>query len=427
MQNGKWWFTCLALLYGTVVVGEQLKLEPITDRSGASEACGPVAIRWGFMCPIAGRFNDHLYALNFTRPKDVPWDTRTPIEAPVAFWSRGKDGKWGSVLLDAPHRTYQTPTLLLGRDGRAHVFTLEPFDSTIQWFHANDPANARFTRTEISIGWGSYMSGAIDQRGIAALVYWANGSEKIPDCYPGSKIGCTLVNTVTGETRNLIVDSPGAPYCYNQVFFNQTGLHILSIRSEVVPGSILCGTRNHYVDLRYYHCPDPLAAKPQWRHVTIMHNEHACIQPLGNVVDASGRVHLLYNYNVDDGHGNPTQYKLVYAASRELVSGNQTPDFAQHELSTPGDGRLFLTRDGAVHVVAYSGGGSMQYARVLDGVAGRFTPWKTVTPEVSLARLFPIDAGNGSTPSGDLEGIFVPTVNAPQKDTLFYFSLRPGE
>jgi hypothetical protein len=36
-------------------------------------------------------------------------------------------------------------------------------------------------------------------------------------------------------------------------------LHILSIRSEVVPGSILCGTRNHYIDLRYYHCPDPQA------------------------------------------------------------------------------------------------------------------------------------------------------------------------
>jgi hypothetical protein len=415
---------CFAILYGAIALGEQVKLEPITDHSGASEACGPIAIRWGFMCSIGGRFNDHLYALNYTRLGDVPWDTRTPIEAPVAFWSRGKDGKWTSVLLDAPHRTYQTPTLLLGHDGRAHVFTLEPFDSSIQWFHANDPSNAAFSRTEIPIGWGSYMSGAIDQRGIVALVYWANGAGGLP-AYSGSKLGCTLLNTTTGESKNFTIDSPGAPYCYNQIFFNQTGLHILSIRTEVVPGSILCGTRNHYIDLRYYYCPDPLAADPQWQHVTIMHNDRACIQPLGDIVDPSGRVHLLYNYNVDDGHGNATPWKLVYAASRAAASGAQAPEFVQHELSTPGDGRLFLTRDGAVHIIAYSGGGSAQYARVLDGVAGRFAAWKTFTPEVSLSRLFPIDARNGSTPSDDLEAIFVPSINVPQKDTLFYLSLRP--
>ena len=191
------------------------------------------------------------------------------------------------------------------------------------------------------------MSGRhIDQHGMAALIYWANGAGEIPACYPGSKLGCILVNTATGESKNLIIDSPGAPYCYNQVFFNQTGLHILSIRSEVVPGSIICGTRNHYVDLRYYHCSDPLASNPVWQHTTIMHNDRACIQPLGNIVDPSGRVHLLYNYVVDDGHGKPAgPAKLVYAASREPASPTQEPpQFVQHELPTPGDGRLFLTR-----------------------------------------------------------------------------------
>ncbi len=426
MQNSKCSLAFLAVIYCTITLGQQTTLEQITDHSGASAACGPVAIRWGFMCPIGGRFNDHLYALNFTRTSDVAWDTPTPIEAPIAFWSR-KDGKWASVLLDSPHRTYQTPTLLLSPDGRAHVFTLHPADSSINWFHGSDPSNTKFTRTALPIGWGSYMSGAIDHRGMAALIYWANGAGEIPACYPDSKLGCTLVNTTSGESKNLTIDSPGAPYCYNHVFFNQTGLHVLSIRSEVVPGSILCGTRNHYVDLRYYHCSDPLASNPQWQHITIMHNDRASIQPLGNVIDSSGRVHLLYFYALDDGHGNATPSKLVYAASREPASSNKQPEFVQHELSTPGDGRLFLTRDGAVHIIAYSSGGNAYHAHVVDGVAGKFTPWKSFTPAISMNRLFPIDMRNGSTPSDDLEAIFIPTTNVAQKNCMFYFSCRPGE
>ena len=197
---------------------------------------------------------------------------------------------------------------------------------------------------------------------------------------------------------------------------------ILAIRSEVVPGSILCGTRNHYIDLRYYHCSDPLATNPQWQQVVIMHNDRACIQPLGNILDPSGRIHLLYCYTLDDGHGQPAgPAKLVYAASRELVSSTQEPQFVQHELPTPGDGRLFLTRDGAVHVVAYSDGGNLYHARVLDGVAGTFTPWKSFAPGISLGRLFPIDARNGSTLSDDLAAVLIPSTNTSPKDSLFYF------
>jgi hypothetical protein len=407
----------MAVLYGTVLFGQQADIQQITDRSGASAACGPVAVRWGFMCPIGGRFGDHLYALNFTRPAGVAWDAPTPIEAPVAFWSR-ENGKWTSVLLDAPRRTYQTPTLLLGPDGRAHVFTLHPGDSSIQWFHASGPSNTAFARTEIPIGWGSYMSGAINDKGQAALIYWANG----PD-YSKSTLGCTLLDTTRGKYRNLTIDSPSAPYCYNQVFFDRTGLHVFGVRSEVVEGSIICGTRNHYTELRYYHCGDPLSTDPKWQHVVIAQNDRASFQPLGNVVDPSGRVHLLYLYMLDDGHGKAAgPAKLVYAASRAPVSPEHAPEFVQHELPMPGDGRLFLTSDGAVDIVAYASGGSVYYGRVLDGVEGKFSRWKSFTPAVSLNRLFPIDARNGSTPGADLEAIFIPTIDSPQKDSLYYFS-----
>ncbi|HTL28625.1 MAG TPA: hypothetical protein VL282_05385, partial [Tepidisphaeraceae bacterium] len=203
---------CFLLQSGNALGQQAPNIELITDRSAASEACGPTAVRWGFMCPIAGRFNDHVYALNFTRTPDVAWDVTTPIEAPIAFWSRSKEGKWNSILLDGPKRTYQTPTLLLSPDGRANVFTLEPADSNIHWFHADDSSNTKFTRTEIPMGWGSYMSGAINNKGLAALVYWANG----PD-YAASTLGCTLLDTTTGKSRNITVDSPGAPYCYNQL------------------------------------------------------------------------------------------------------------------------------------------------------------------------------------------------------------------
>lgn len=380
------------------------------------------------MCPIGGRFEDHLYALNFARPAGVAWDARTPIEAPVAFWAR-KDGQWHSVLLDGPRRTYQTPTLLLGPDGRAHVFTLHPADSVIDWFHAGDPSNSAFTRTEIPIGWGAYMSGAIDRRGMAALVYWANGAGNIPECYPGSKLGCILLNTGTGESKNLIIDSPGAPYCYNQVFFDRTGLHVFGVRNVVVPGSILCGTRNHYTELRYYHCGDPLAADPTWQHVVIAQNDRGCFQPLGNIVDPSGRVHLLYIYMLDDGHGKATgPARLVYAVSREPVSGTRGPQFVRHELSMASDGRLFLSNSGAVYIVAYDSGGSVHCMRVLDGIGGKFSQEKSFTPSVGLSRLFPIDGRNGSTAQDDLlEAIFVPTTDSPRKDSLYYFSFRPGE
>ncbi|HWB53811.1 MAG TPA: hypothetical protein VG722_06450 [Tepidisphaeraceae bacterium] len=426
MRNRTRWLACMAVLNCTILFGQQANIEPITDHSGASAACGPVAIRWGFMCPIGARFHDHVYALNFTRPAGVAWNALTPIETPIAFWSRNRDGKWTSVLLDGPERTYQTPTLLIDPDGRASVFTLHPADSSIQWFRANDLSNTAFTRTPIPIGWGSYMSGAINDKGEAALVYWANGAGPIPECYPGSKLGCTLLNTVTGRSKNIIIDSPGAPYCYNQVFYNRTGLHIFGVRSIVVPGSLICGTRNHYTELRYYHCDDPNAADPKWQHVVIAQNDRGSFQPLGNVVDPSGRVHLLYVYTLDDGHGKaagPT--KLVYAVSREPVSATQAPLFVQHELSTPGDGRIFLTRDGAVYIVAYDSGGSVDYARVLDGVAGKFTQWKSFTPSVPLNRLFPIDVRNGSTPGADLEAIFIPTTDSPQKNSMYYFSLQP--
>src|SRR5690349_11201351 len=109
MRTVAWIFLaicCTGLpLNGAVAAHTNANLQLITDRSGGSECCGPGAIRWGFMCPIAARFHDHLYALTFTRTPDGPWDALTPIEAPVAFWSQ-RNGKWTSVVLDAPHRTY---------------------------------------------------------------------------------------------------------------------------------------------------------------------------------------------------------------------------------------------------------------------------------------------------------------------------------
>jgi hypothetical protein len=411
-----WIFVC----WCSAIAQSTAHLELITDRSAATDACGPAAVRWGFMCPIVARFQDRVYALNFTRTPDVAWDVTTPIEAPVAFWSRD-NGKWTSVLLDSPRPTYQTPTLLLSPDGRAHVFTLEPADSAIQWFHAEDPSNAKFIRTEIPIGWGSYMSGAIEKHGLAALVYWGNSRD-----YPAATLGCTLLDTTTGKSRNITVDSPGAPYCYNQVFFDETGLHILGIRSEVAD-SLIAGSRNHYTDLRYYHCPDPGVTEPKWQRVLILHNDRACIQPLGNLVDPSGRVHLLYWYVLDDGKGNRTgAQRLVYAASREPVSAAAAPVFDAHEIGAPGDGRLFLTSDGAVHILAYATGTQLQHAKVIDPVAGKFTAWTPVDAGMTFSRIFPVDPRNGSTTSAELAAVLIGAVHVPEKNSLFYFTWQPG-
>src|SRR5579862_1112831 len=145
----------------------------ITDRSGASAAAGPTAVKWGFMCSIAARHNKSLYAINFTRTQDVAWDVKEPNEAPVAFWKREPGGSWTSTLLDSPTRTYQTPSLLLGPDGRANVFTLKAGGDTIYWFHARDTQNSAFQCTGIPMDWGAYLAGGIDHHGRALMVYWA--------------------------------------------------------------------------------------------------------------------------------------------------------------------------------------------------------------------------------------------------------------
>src|SRR5262245_14108882 len=98
MLIGKALFCVLAgatLLMGGERVGgimDTATLSPVTNRSATSAACGPSAIKWGFMCPIAARWKDTLYAINFTRPAEVTWDVAEPIEAPVAFWKRDGNG-----------------------------------------------------------------------------------------------------------------------------------------------------------------------------------------------------------------------------------------------------------------------------------------------------------------------------------------------
>src|SRR3954447_5960563 len=108
------WAIAVLGLLPSLARAQQLDLDLVTDRSASSHACGPGAIRWGFMQCIVARHGENVYAINFTRPPDVAWDVALPNEAPVAFWSRaGEKGLWKSVLLDGPHRTYQTPALLL--------------------------------------------------------------------------------------------------------------------------------------------------------------------------------------------------------------------------------------------------------------------------------------------------------------------------
>jgi hypothetical protein len=421
MRNSLVSILCFLSICCTAIADGKPRAELITDRSAASEACGPTAIRWGFMCPIAAKFNDHVYALNFTRPPDVAWNTPTPNEAPIALWSRANDGKWSSVLLDSPKRTYQTPTLLISPDGRANVFTVHPFDSTIQWFRADDATNTKFTRREIPIGWGSYVSGAIDSKGRAALVYWGHG----PD-YPTATLGCTLLDTTTGKSRNLVVDSPGAPYCYNQVYFDRTGIHILGAKSEVTD-FLVAGSKNHYTQLNYYHCANPDAAEPTWQRAVVVKNDRARFQPRGNLVDPSGRVHLLYQSVLDDGHGKETGgLKMIYTVSRDPSSATEAPTFVEHELETPGDARLFLTSDGTVHIAGHATSTTFQHARVLDAVAGKFSKWETISTGVTFSRIYPIDPRSSSTPTSKLEMVLMGAVGFPEENSIFYFTADAG-
>jgi hypothetical protein len=400
----------------------------VTDRSGSSEACGPAAVKWGFMCSIAARRGDHLYAVDFARPPGIAWDTPTPNEAPIAFHALQKDGTWRSTLLDSPTRTYQTPTLLLGPDGRANVFTLHPGDGTLYWHAAEDPENTRFKRTDIKMGWGAYLGGAIDSKGRALLVYWGNGQ---PD--PGAKgfaamnsgyrrstIGYTLVDTKTGKTKNGSIDAPGAPYCYSQVAFDgKGGAHVFTIRSEVKE-TILCGSRNHYTELHYYYTPDPASGRP-WKCVTVYQNPRACIQPLGIEIDRHNRAHLLYYYTEEDFAGKIAPHRLFYAVSKQPVSAQATPEFVRHELKTGSDGRLFQTRNGSLYVLTYRTGTAAELMQILNGPEGRFSRWTSFEMPVSQCRIFPISVRGGSTVGSDLEGAFIGAPNAPERSSIFHF------
>jgi len=416
----------------------------ITDRSGSSEAAGPAAVKWGFMCSLAARYGDRLYAVNFTRPPGVPWDATRPNEAPIAFWSRGADGRWSSILLDSPERTYQSPSLLLGPDGRANVFALYPGSGTLHWFRSTTSDNTAFERREIKMNWGAYLGGGIDPKGRALLVYWGNGGgdphlegrERMRSGYRQSTIGYTLVDTLTGQSKNGVIDRPGAPYCYSHVEYGRTGAHVLTVRSEVNTFPIV-GSRNHYTDLRYYYCSDPAdfrrmasgraSAGAKWRMTTVYRNERALIQPLGLVVDPAGRVHLLYYHKEELADGAVSPLKLVYAVSKEPVSAQAAPQFVHFELRYDWDGRLYLTQDGQVHILAYQAGTALEYCRVLDGPAGRFTNWESVKTETPHSRFFPLGTRGGSTLTADLEGVYTGLAGTPAQSSMFYFRLPPPQ
>lgn len=415
---------------GNDVEPSPVAVSRITDRSGSSDAAGATAVKWGFMCPIAARWEDNIYAVNFTRTPDVPWDAPKPNEAPVAFWAGKPGGPWRSVLLDGPKRTYQTPVLLLGPEGRANVFTLYPGDGTLYWHQATSAANTDFQRKDIPMGWGAYLSGAIDKKGRALLVYWGNGASDpkakglgtINSGYKNSTLGYTLVDTRSGKSVNGIMDAPGAPYCYSQVAFNETGAHVFTIRSEV-KDTLVCGTRNHYVELRYYYSPDP-ASRAKWKYVTIYKNQRACIQPLGIEVDPKGKVHLLYYYNEELAGGTIVPHRLIYAVSREPVTANATPEFMEQEIKSGGwDGRLFQTSNGRVHVVAYKAGTQAEWAQAPEDPLAKFGAWAPYDMTISQCRIFPISGRNGSTVGQDLEGVFIGTPNTPEQSSMFHFRL----
>jgi hypothetical protein len=385
------------------------------------------------MCSIAARHGDTLYAVNFTRPPDVPWNAKLPNEAPVAFWKREPGGSWTSTLLDSPERTYQTPSLLLGPDGRANVFTLKAGGDTLYWFHGQNAQNTEFKRVGIPMDWGAYLGGGIDARGNALMVYWANyhprpglkDFEALNDGYSRSTIGYTLIDTTTGKHKNGTIDSPGAPYCYSQVAYAKNGAHVLTVKS-LVSQFLICGSRNHYTELRYYYSPDPWS-DTKWKRVTIYENPKTLLQPIGLEVDRAGYAHLLYlrRDELPDGQGGPQ--RVVYAVSKQPLSAHTTPEFVQHEIKSDGwDGRLFQTRRGRLFILAYRAGTQAELAEIVDGAAGKLTPWKPIEMPVAQCRIFPIGQRGGSTLTDDIEGVFAGLPNSPVENSLYHFRLPVG-
>lgn len=409
----------------------RLETSRITDRGASSAAAGPSAVKWGFMCPLAARHRERLFAANFTRPPGVPWNATEPNETPVALWKRDEGGRWESVYLDSPERTYQTPTLLLGPDGRANVFTLHPGSGRLFWFAADSPRNERLALREIDAKWGAYMGGAIDRHGQALLVYWGNGAgdpsltgrAQMEDGYRKSTIGYTFLDTRSGRHRNGVIDTPGAPYCYSHVEYASTGAHVLTVRSEVMTFKI-AGSVNHYTDLRYYFCPDPARGAP-WRHVSLYANPKGQVQPIGLEVDPDGRVHALYIFIEERAEGLRTPLQLYYAASIEPIGGDAPLRFARKRLAVNRDGRLYQTRDGRIHLLAYQSGQLLEYARLLDGVAGRWTPWANVETPTPHVRFFPVGKRSGSTLTDDLEGVLLGQPGTPHESSMYHFRLRP--
>ena len=402
-------------------------VELITDRAGRSEAAGSSAVKWGFMCSIFARRGDRLCAVTFARPPDEPWDARKPNEAPVAFWEQDRGGAWHSTLLDGPRRTYQTPTLLLEQDGRADVFTLQPGDTTIHWFRGKDAANSSFERRELPIPWGAYMGGAMDERGRVLLAYWGT-TKPGPDAglYENGAVGWTLVDTRTGRTQNGVAEATGVPYCYPQVAFDRTGAHILTVRSEV-KSELLVGSRNHYIEMRYYHCDDPSARNASWQRTVMMSDPRALIQPLGCVTDGAGRVHLLYCFYRDEGGGKFVPPTLVYAVSRAPVSRGRAPEFVKHTIRDGGwDGRLCRTSDGRVHVMAYRAGNAIELATVLDGVAGRFSDWQRFELPVGFCRVFPLRYAGRASLARDIECLLVGVPGTANESSLYALRLDLG-
>lgn len=455
LRQGLWLALLLAAQAGAETPGMQHDL--ITDHSGVSDCAGTTCVKWGFMCSLAARHGDSLYAINFTRPPDVAWDVKLPNEAPVAFWKREPNGSWISTLLDGPERTYQTPSLLLGPDGRANVFTLKAGGDTLYWFHGQDAQNTAFKRVGIPMDWGAYLGGGIDPRGNALMVYWANyhpkpelkGFEGMNDGYSRSTIGYTLIDTATGKHKNGTIDSPGAPYCYSQVAYAKNGAHVLTVKS-LVSEFLICGSRNHYTELRYYYSPDPWSNAP-WKRVTIYENPKTLLQPIGLEVDRAGYAHLLYlrRDEVPAGQGDPTTEKqwqglhprrdtmpggqsgpqrIIYAVSKQPLSAHATPEFVQREIKSDGwDGRLFQTRSGRLFILAYKAGTQAELAEIMEGEAGKLTPWKPVEMPVAQCRIFPIGQRGGSTLTNDIEGVFAGLPNSPVENSMYHFRLPVGK
>lgn len=429
-------------------------VELVTDRSGASDAAGHSAVKWGFMCPIVARHGENLYAANFTRAPGEPWDLMKPIEAPIAFWKRSPSGEWRSVLLDSPDRTYQTPTLLLGPDGRANVFSLHPGHGALNWFQATDPTNSSFGLKEIDVDWGAYLSGGIDERGQALLVYWGNGRgdagtsgyEQMSSGYRRSTIGYTLVDTVKRTSYTGIIDRPGAPFCYSHVEMDRSGAHVLTIRSEVMQ-TLVCGSRNHYTELRYYHASEP-GPNAKWRHAVVFQGPKRQIQPLGLEVDSGGRPHVLFNYVEEGPDGKVIPHKLVYGIGT-LASRTGKIEFNLVVLKEGGwDGRLFRVADqsfgvlaylpgrydlmhparyrdmaGQIGVLAYKTSSTAEWCELGDLAKAKSPRWTECDLGRLQCRIFPVARKSGSTLSGWLEGVFFGASNSAERSGMYAFRL----